>query len=62
LVQKRIPQFRKKTLRGVTEAETRRSMIKPPEQIITSTPRRRATTRTSTSLHEQDRAVKTAMA
>jgi hypothetical protein len=37
-------------------------MIKPPEHVITSTPRRRATTRASTSLQQQNRAVKTALA
>jgi hypothetical protein len=37
-------------------------MIKPPDRIITATPRRRTSTRASTSLHEQNRAIKTAMA
>jgi hypothetical protein len=37
-------------------------MVKPPDRIITATPRCRASTRATTSLHEQNRAVKTALA
>jgi hypothetical protein len=37
-------------------------MVKPPDRIITATPRCRTSTRATTSLHEQNRAVKTAMA
>jgi hypothetical protein len=50
LINKRIPQFSKTTLRWLAETKTGRSMVKPPKQIITSAPRRRSTTRTTTSL------------